>query len=55
MNLGALSPKQFSETLDRCDDKTLKILLTRELSKPGPKQNDGVDSKLYKELKKRGA
>jgi len=35
-NLASISPKRFSETLELCDNKTLKILLSRECSKPGP-------------------
>lgn len=55
LDFGHMSPKQFSEMLDRCDDKTLLALLARETAKLGAKQNDGVIAKLHKEFKKRGA
>jgi hypothetical protein len=55
LNLAGMSPRRFAETLELCDNKTLKILLARETGKPGPEQDAGVIAKLYKELKKRGA
>jgi hypothetical protein len=55
IDLAAMSPKRFSQTLELCGDKALKLLLARECSKPGPKQDSGVIAKLYKELKRRGA
>jgi len=54
MNLSDMSPKQFSEVLDRCNNQALVLLLSRETAKSAKQQDASVVARLYKEIKKRG-
>jgi len=49
-----MPPAQFTDFLSRCENRTLKYLLSLETAKPGPKQDGSVIFRLYAEIKKRG-
>ena len=52
--LSSMTPAAFESFIQRCGNKELSILLGRETAK-GRKQDSSVVSRLYKEIKKRGA
>jgi hypothetical protein len=54
IDLSGMAPKAFDDFIQRCDNKTLKILLSRECSKPRKLKDDKIVAGLYKELKRRG-
>jgi hypothetical protein len=49
-----MPPATFEKFLSVRTSEELKLLLSRETGKLGPKQDAGVIAKLYKEIKKRG-
>jgi hypothetical protein len=51
--LGNMAPAVFADFLSRCDNQTLKILLSRECSKNRKLKNDHLVRKLYEEIKRR--
>jgi len=53
MSLAGLSPRAFTEIIERTDDKTLIKLLAEETGKLGKHQDAGLIGKLYKEVQKR--
>jgi hypothetical protein len=53
-NLAAMPPASFARFMSERTTPELKLLLSRETGKLGPKQDAGVVAKLYKELKRRG-
>jgi hypothetical protein len=52
-DLAAMSPKQFSEMLERTDDKTLLALLSRETGRIAKEQNPALVARLYREICRR--
>jgi len=54
LDLSKLPPSTFADVLARCENRTLKHLLSLETAKPGPKQDGSVVARLYREIKKRG-
>src|SRR5271165_1308472 len=54
IDLSSMAPAQFTDFLSRCENRTLKHLLSLETAKPGKEQDEHVVAKLYTEIKKRG-
>jgi hypothetical protein len=52
-DLGGMAPAAFSDFLSHCDDKTLLNLLSCENGKSRKLKNNGVVTKLHREIKKR--